>query len=509
MSARGRGLFPSRERGDRFAGGRRAPGFRGIAPTCLVLLGMQAAGAAPCLAQSLEDELQATAARYARARADQLDLISPRNIERAADRLARAQQEDRQGGRMETIRRRLRESNEALEAAEDLLEIGRTLMAAALTARTAAQRADAPALARPAWEEAENRATQTGRKVEDGDRLAARRLADEAESLYRRAELEAARRGVLGTAMSLRDAALAAGAESGAPRTLAEGDALLERADVSLQADPGRPAEARELASAAAAAYRRATRIAALVDSLRRGDLAAEEVVRRHEQELAPIAERLGLEPGFGGGSGPVAEEIRAALLGLQEALSGLETTLADRERTIRHLQAFSDSLRAELAQLGQREAEISAALAARERRERTLREVRALFDPGEADLIVELGRVTIRLVGMKFDSGSDEIRPADHSLLTKVQQAIRAFPGAQITVEGHTDSQGNDTFNQALSARRAIAVREYVLSNMAISADRIRAVGFGESRPVAPNETESGRAANRRIDIVLELSGN
>jgi OOP family OmpA-OmpF porin len=59
---------------------------------------------------------------------------------------------------------------------------------------------------------------------------------------------------------------------------------------------------------------------------------------------------------------------------------------------------------------------------------------------------------------------------------------------------------------NQDLSRRRAIAVREYLLSNMAISADRISAVGYGESRPVAPNDTERGRTQNRRIDVTLSL---
>ncbi len=70
-----------------------------------------------------------------------------------------------------------------------------------------------------------------------------------------------------------------------------------------------------------------------------------------------------------------------------------------------------------------------------------------------------------------------------------------------------HTDSQGNEAMNQDLSRRWAIAVREYLLSNMAISADRISAVGYGESRPVAPNDTEQGRTENRRIDVTLSLN--
>ena len=80
----------------------------------------------------------------------------------------------------------------------------------------------------------------------------------------------------------------------------------------------------------------------------------------------------------------------------------------------------------------------------------------------------------------------------------------IREFPEARVVVEGHTDSQGNEARNQDLSRRRAIAVREYLLSNIAMSADRITAVGYGESSPIAPNDSEAGRARNRRIEITL-----
>jgi outer membrane protein OmpA-like peptidoglycan-associated protein len=244
-----------------------------------------------------------------------------------------------------------------------------------------------------------------------------------------------------------------------------------------------------------------------LSDSVRRREVTTETVVRRHEAELIGIAEMLGLQAGFARGSGPVAADVVAAILSLLEDRRRLETTLADREEEIRRLQARSDSLDLELARLGEREATVSAELRERERREQTLREVQALFDDQEAEIILGVEQVTIRLIGLTFDSGSHKIRPEDYSLLTKVQQAIRSFSESRITVEGHTDSQGNDEFNQALSARRAIAVREYVLANMAISADRIRAVGYGESRPIARNDTAAGRAQNRRIDVVLELT--
>ena len=128
------------------------------------------------------------------------------------------------------------------------------------------------------------------------------------------------------------------------------------------------------------------------------------------------------------------------------------------------------------------------------------------MFAPAEGEALLAENRLILRLVGLTFASGSAEIRPDNFSLLTKVQRVIREFPESAITVEGHTDSQGNEAMNQELSRRRAIAVREYLLSNIAMSADRITAVGYGESRPVAPNDAEAGRARNRRIEITLSL---
>ena len=72
--------------------------------------------------------------------------------------------------------------------------------------------------------------------------------------------------------------------------------------------------------------------------------------------------------------------------------------------------------------------------------------------------------------------------------------------------IAGHTDSQGNDQRNQALSERRASAVRQYLIANMAIPEVQISAVGYGESQPLASNESREGRAKNRRIDVRIVL---
>jgi outer membrane protein OmpA-like peptidoglycan-associated protein len=105
----------------------------------------------------------------------------------------------------------------------------------------------------------------------------------------------------------------------------------------------------------------------------------------------------------------------------------------------------------------------------------------------------------------LSFDSGAAQIRPENFALLQKVEKAIDVFPRSEITIEGHTDSYGGDDMNQKLSQQRAESVQQYMINAMRIPTYRLIATGYGETRPVASNETASGRASNRRIDIVIK----
>jgi len=89
--------------------------------------------------------------------------------------------------------------------------------------------------------------------------------------------------------------------------------------------------------------------------------------------------------------------------------------------------------------------------------------------------------------------------------LLNKIEKAIDVFPQSDLVIEGHTDSFGGDESNQKLSQQRAESVEQYMINAMRIPTFRMIATGFGETNPVANNETEAGRARNRRIDIVIK----
>jgi OOP family OmpA-OmpF porin len=110
---------------------------------------------------------------------------------------------------------------------------------------------------------------------------------------------------------------------------------------------------------------------------------------------------------------------------------------------------------------------------------------------------------IALRLVlrGVYFDSGSAEIDPASAVVLDVAAAQIRERPDLRVTIEGHTDSEGAEAYNEALSLRRAEVVRRYLVRK-GVPAEGLAAHGLGESEPVAPNETADGRARNRRVEL-------
>lgn len=112
---------------------------------------------------------------------------------------------------------------------------------------------------------------------------------------------------------------------------------------------------------------------------------------------------------------------------------------------------------------------------------------------------------ITVELeVLFEFDSAV--VSGVYGSELSEMAAALRNQPGLSLTLEGHTDSVGAAEYNQSLSQRRVDAVKQQLVSNYSIAADRVRAVGYGESRPIATNETAAGRAQNRRVVGVISF---
>ncbi len=104
-------------------------------------------------------------------------------------------------------------------------------------------------------------------------------------------------------------------------------------------------------------------------------------------------------------------------------------------------------------------------------------------------------------LRGINFDFNENSIRPDSRPILDEAADVLALHPRVRISVEGHTDYIGSDEYNEKLSVRRAEAVFRY-LSNRGVAPSRMDVVGYGKSRPVTSNDTEEGRAQNRRVEL-------
>lgn len=132
-----------------------------------------------------------------------------------------------------------------------------------------------------------------------------------------------------------------------------------------------------------------------------------------------------------------------------------------------------------------------------------TVQEVRqAMQDLGATETDLEV-RVELP-ADVLFDFDKAEIRSDAARALGQLATLIRAYPSGSAALEGHTDSKGDDAYNQRLSERRAESVKRWLVEREGIDAGRLTPRGWGERKPVASNDDDAGRQRNRRVEAVI-----
>jgi outer membrane protein OmpA-like peptidoglycan-associated protein len=193
-----------------------------------------------------------------------------------------------------------------------------------------------------------------------------------------------------------------------------------------------------------------------------------------------------------------------------RDAEAALQTAVAEAERRRNAAEAQSEQLRqqvaAERARAEQTEAELTRAREELARRDAAAREridsmQRALSELA-ATRTSERGFI-VTLPGLFFDTGKSVVKTGARNTLSRIADQLRINDQTRIAIEGHTDSVGSEELNQGLSEKRAEAVRDYLVSR-GVPAERITVRGFGETSPVATNDTAAGRQQNRRVELVI-----
>jgi len=127
----------------------------------------------------------------------------------------------------------------------------------------------------------------------------------------------------------------------------------------------------------------------------------------------------------------------------------------------------------------------------------KNLPEAEVVHQPGEEGIIVNFSSKVL------FAYDKYDLTETSKSTVNDLAVILNKYPDTKLTIQGHTDSKGSESYNQLLSERRAGTVAEY-LKGQGVVASRITSVGYGETQPVAGNETAEGRSENRRVTFVI-----
>jgi outer membrane protein OmpA-like peptidoglycan-associated protein len=439
------------------------------------------------------------------ARAADAELLAPATFAQGQGAYASADSDYARGRNIERIRSELATATRTFRQAREAAEIANVTLSAVIKTRADAANANAATFAAELWAEAGERFDSAARRLESGDIRGARSRADEAEALFRDAELTAIKAQYLSQTRALLAEAEQARVPRVAPRTYEKARSLLAEAERELNENRYDTDLPRSLAQQANYEARHAIYLAGLIDRLRSEDQSIEDLILSYEQPLLDISAAADKVAQLDKGIEPVVTELVAYVEGLREQAAQGERDLTDTRARVADLEEEIRDLDQRLGGVSQERVALVQRLEAEERIREQFAAIENMFGRDEARVSRESNRMVIRLVGLTFQSGQDVVRPTYRPLLEKLRRAADIFPRSQLTIEGHTDTYGGDESNLALSRRRAEAVTAFLTSELGVPPSRISSVGYGETQPIANNDTEQGRARNRRIDVIVE----
>jgi outer membrane protein OmpA-like peptidoglycan-associated protein len=444
------------------------------------------------------------------ARRQNADLLAPRHFRQAADALAEAESLSERKLDPDLIGVKLRVALDEIEDARRIAENARVKLADALTARGAALSAGADSLGNSNYKRTEESFRGLVREFERAPLTVKDTNIQDVAGGYRAARRDALRARLLGEARELIAEAERKNGDRLVPAL------LLSRAEAYLAQE--NLDSARSDADAALRAARHALGMLTYIETAQKTKCPWQTALLPYDDLLLRIGAQLDstLDMSRGGVEGGQAiprlieaqqESLRAQVSAEQQTIRSLESSLSEAQTSLADAQSRIAELESRFkAAEGARSSAVEQLQKGEQTADRLAR-AKALFNANEATVLQDRdGNVVIRLLGLRFSPGATKLDKTHSKLLDKAAEALGLFPAATARVEGHTDSEGGEELNQRLSEARAKAVADYLVNKLKLTPDKLPAAGYGESRPIAGNDTAEGRARNRRIDIVLTL---
>lgn len=450
-----------------------------------------------------EPLFEAATKALSRANSARASTLAPLAYAEGAQAYRRAEKTLADAGSIESIRKDVSKAEAAFSSAAEQAAVADTAFGGTLRAREDADNAEAERYAPDAWRKAEVTFSDAVTALERGRERTAGRSAEKALTAYRDAELEAIKTNYLSETRTLLEQADELRAERYAPQSFAQASELLSTAENALTEDRYDTDRPRSLAQQAKHAARHAIYVSEQADQIRRGDLRLEDLLLGWEASISNVAAQLDIPVYFDTGESEALASIQDGVLDLQTQLRARDASLTERDEQIEAMRAQVSDLQQNLGDQSAAAQRLNAVLKQQEENRRRFAAVESLFAVDQASVLRKGSTVIVRLIGLTFDSGAAEIKEEHKALLALLQDAIGQFPGASVVVEGHTDAFGSDAVNLELSQRRANAIETY-LQEQGGTGGQVTALGYGESQPLANNETAEGRRRNRRIDVVI-----
>lgn len=427
-------------------------------------------------------------------RQNQFNVLSPTLFAKAEQNLIDAKVSLQKGDKISYILDNVAKAKAQMKGAEKNVEVAKTALAKTIKAREEA-RAVGATIYEADYAQVEESFLDLTRAIEDDNLKWAKKNQDKVIDLYRALEVRAIKEKTLGEVRKTIDQAAKEGARKLAPELYAEANKELQAVDSFISKNPYKKAEMLKKADTALFNAQRLVEQTRLRKKLQ--SMSSSQVALWMEDMLGKITTSL------------TAPDMRnqSTQTQLDNIIGSINSMQSDRQfmgDQVKILQAEKVAKQQNEMRLASEKEAAEQRLAAERRFHKMYNEVQGFFRKEEAEVYKQGTQLVIRLRSIQFPVGKAIIMPSNYELLSKVQKAVRTFGEPTVVVEGHSDSTGSAATNEILSQQRADAVKEYLVANQTLPAANISAVGFGSVRPLASNATASGRAVNRRIDLII-----
>ena len=440
-------------------------------------------------------------ADLATARSNQVDVLAPGLFNDAQSAFIKAKQGLDKGAKLSDIQEYVAEGSASLKKAEEIAQVSRTVLGETNKARDKALKVGADRLGEP-YMDVEKQYLKLTKAIENDNLSYAQKNAADVQAAFRDLEIMAIKDSYIGNARQMMADADKARVQKIAPTAYNDALQALNDADAYIGQNPY---AAEAIIQKAAHAEFMAQRMMTISENSQKFKEMTPEASALYVESLLA---RLGKSMSTGDLRDKGVEAQLSTLTGTVETMGQKTQSL---EKDNQNYQARAATLEQQIGSLTGYSREQEAArqkLAAEREFNEQFNSVQRYFRPDEADVYKQGNQLVIRMRGIQFPAGQATLTPENYVLLSKVQQAIQTFGQPIVTIEGHTDTtEGSDALraNQALSQKRAEVVKIYLVANKTLPANRIRAIGYGPDRPLAPNKTSEGRAVNRRIDVLIK----